>query len=247
MSIVTSIENGICRIGFNRPDKKNAITAAMYQTMADALVQGSKDDAVKVFLIHGTDDCFTAGNDLQDFLMNPPQGDASPVFQFLHAVSTAEKPLVAAVSGRAVGIGTTLLMHCDMVYASAQSKFSMPFAQLGLCPEAASSYLFPAIAGYQRAAEALLLGEFFGASQAQEMGLVNRVLEADQVMAYALGQCAKLAALPSASLRTTKMLMKKGYASVIAERMAEEGGHFKALLNAPEAKAAFKAFLQKAA
>ena len=245
--ITTQIIDGVCHIGFNRPDKKNSITAAMYQIMADALTAGADDNTVRAFLFHGSDVCFSAGNDLEDFLKNPPNGDSSPVFQFLHALSTSPKPLVAAVAGRAVGVGMTMLMHCDLVYAADTAQLSTPFAQLGLCPEAASSYLLPAIAGYQRAAEAFLLGESVDAHQAQAMGLVNKVLSVEQLMPYALAQCAKLVALPANSIRTTKMLLKKGNTEAIAQRMQDEGVLFRAMLSGPEAREAFTAFLTKRA
>ena len=156
MDILTSKTDGILTIAFNRPERKNAITGAMYQSMADALVDAESDSAVRAVLIIGKPDIFTAGNDLDDFLKNAPAGDAPdlarPVYQFMRALSGSTKPLVAAVAGAAIGIGTTMLMHCDLVYAADNAKFSMPFVQLGLCPEFASSVLLPAIADYPRAA-----------------------------------------------------------------------------------------------
>ncbi|MDO8439273.1 MAG: enoyl-CoA hydratase, partial [Telluria sp.] len=200
MEILTSIADGILTIEFNRPERKNAITAVMYQTMADALVAADTDAAVRAVLIIGKPEIFTAGNDLDDFMKNskPVEGvpaEERPVFQFMRALSGCSKPVVAAVSGAAIGIGTTLLMHCDLVYASESAKFSMPFAQLGLCPEFASSMLLPQVAGYQRAAEKLLLGEAFLAQEALQMGIVSRVLQADELVAFAKGQAAKLVAL----------------------------------------------------
>jgi enoyl-CoA hydratase/carnithine racemase len=173
MDILTNKTNGILTITFNRPDKKNAITAAMYQTIADTLKDAESDAAVRVILITGQPKIFTAGNDLDDFLKNPPQSTKSPVYQFIQNLIHATKPVVAAVSGPAVGIGTTLLLHCDFVYAAENAKFSMPFAKLGLCPEFASSLLLPQIAGYQRAAEKLMLGEAFSAQEACAMGFVS--------------------------------------------------------------------------
>jgi enoyl-CoA hydratase/carnithine racemase len=163
MDILTSKANGIFTITFNRPNKKNAITAAMYQAMADALKEAESDAEVRVILFTGRPEIFTAGNDLEDFMKNPPQKRNSPVYQFMRNLSQATKPVVAAVSGPAVGIGTTLLLHCDLVYAADNAKFSMPFAKLGLCPEFSSSMLLVQIAGYQRAAEKLMLGEAFSA------------------------------------------------------------------------------------
>ncbi|NEX64498.1 enoyl-CoA hydratase [Noviherbaspirillum galbum] len=246
MEILTRKENGVLSIEFNRPEKKNAITAAMYQAMADALKDGEADSAVRAILITGKPEIFTAGNDLDDFLKNSG-GDVGdrPVWQFMRALSGASKPVVAAVAGNAVGIGTTLLMHCDLVYAAENAKFSMPFTQLGLCPEFASSLLFQQVAGYQRAAEKLLLGEAFGAQEAQEMGLVSRVVPTVDLHSFALGKAASLAALPASSLRVTKRLMKQAQAQAIRQQMDEENKHFGAMLNAPEAKEAFTAFFEK--
>lgn len=246
MDILINKANGILTIEFNRPDKKNAITYAMYQAMADTLQDGEADTAVRVMLIVGKPEIFTAGNDLDDFLKNlsPEVGDR-PVAQFMRALSGASKPVVAAVAGAAVGIGTTMLMHCDMVYAADNAKFSMPFTQLGLCPEFASSMLFPQLAGYQRAAEKLMLGEAFLVQEAYDIGLVSKVLPVAELLPFALEQAAKLAALPVSSLRVTKRLMKASQASAIEARMAEENRHFGEMLGANEAKEAFTAFFEK--
>ena len=240
-----SRDGAVLIIAFNRPAKKNAITAAMYQAMADALKQADEDAAVRTVLLKGTPDIFTAGNDLEDFLKNPPSGQDSPVFQFLYNVSHAKKPLVAAVNGAAVGVGTTMLLHCDAVYAADNAKFSMPFTTLGLCPEAASSLLLPAIAGYQRAAEKLLFGEPFGAVEAKEMGFVTQVLPAAEVAAHALSRAQKLAALPASSVRTTKALMRGAHLKAVEAQMTDESAHFRKMLTSPEAKEAFGAFFEK--
>jgi enoyl-CoA hydratase/carnithine racemase len=249
MSISTSIDQGILTIEFDRAEKKNAITASMYQAMADALRAAEADSAVRVILIRGKDEIFTAGNDLEDFMQRPPTGGAgvepTPVFQFLDQISHASKPIVAAVSGAAVGVGTTLLLHCDFVYASETAKLSLPFAQLGLCPEAASSLLLPRLFGYQRAAEKLMLGEPFGAQEAHQLGLVTRVLPVAELHAFALQQARKLAALPASSLRETKRLMKGNDVAVVEKKMIEEGEVFRRMLVAPEAKEAFTAFFEK--
>ncbi len=245
MDISIEQANGICTIRFNRPEKKNAITGAMYQTMADALKAAEADPAVRVIVFAGQRTIFTAGNDLEDFLKQPPQGENSSVFQFMSALKGAAKPVVAAVAGPAVGIGTTMLLHCDLVYAADNAKFSMPFSQLGLCPEFSSSLLLQRVAGYQRAAEKLMLGEAFLADEALAMGIVNRVLSADELLPFVQAQAAKLAALPASSVRTTKQLMKRGTAQEIDATMMEEGGHFRRMLNAPEAKEAFTAFFEK--
>jgi enoyl-CoA hydratase/carnithine racemase len=245
--VLVGREGGVLTIAFNRVQKKNAITVAMYQAMADGLVEAAEDASVRAILIRGDESVFCAGNDLADFMKNPPRGEAAPVFQFLRNIADARKPIIAAVAGAAVGIGTTMLLHCDIVYAGDKARFSLPFAQLGLCPEAASSLLLPQLAGYQRAAEKLLLGEAFGADEALAMGLVSRVLPAAELNAFALEQARKLAALPSNSLRTTKAFMKDANRAAVQERMSEEGTQFGKMLVAPEAREAFSAFMEKRA
>ncbi|MGD0022178.1 MAG: enoyl-CoA hydratase [Smithellaceae bacterium] len=245
MDILTSKANGILTITFNRPNKKNAITTAMYQTMANALKETESDVDARVILFRGSPEIFTAGNDLEDFMKNPPQKRNSPVYQFMRNLSRATKPVVAAVSGPAVGIGTTMLMHCDFVYAADNAQFSMPFAKLGLCPEFSSSMLLPQIAGYQRAAEKLMLGEAFSAQEACAMGLVNKVLPTAEIFAFAQVQTAKLAALPTSSLRATKRLMKGKELAAIKSKMEEEGKLFGKMLLSKEAKEAFTAFFEK--
>jgi len=198
-----------------------------------------------VVLLTGSPELFTAGNDLGDFMNNPPHGADSPVFQFLENISTCEKPIVAAVGGPAVGVGTTMLLHCDLVYAADNARFSLPFTSLGLVPEAASSYLLPLVAGYHRAAELLLLGEPFGAAKAKETGFVTEVVPADQLLATAEKAASKLAALPGKSVRTTKALLKGTHAALIARQMQQEGAHFRAMLGEPAAREAFSAFFAK--
>ncbi|WP_179403562.1 enoyl-CoA hydratase [Burkholderia guangdongensis] len=241
---------GVMTITLARPAKKNAITVAMYQAMADALGDAQEDKAVRAILIRGSEGNFSAGNDLEDFKKHsskPVDADrgVSPVSQFLTQISSANKPLVAAVPGIAVGVGVTMLLHCDLVYAADTAKFSMPFTQLGLCPEAASTLLLPRIAGHQNAAEKFLLGEPFDAAEAHRIGIVNRVLPAAELDAFAAKQAAKLAALPAKSLRVTKALMKQAGDVSVAERMAEEGQHFGEMLRAPEAREAMTAFFEK--
>ena len=249
MDILTRKTDGILTIEFNRPERKNAITGAMYQCMADALADADNDRAVRAILIIGKPDIFTAGNDLDDFLKSAPAGDAPdlarPVYRFMRALSGSTKPVVAAVAGAAIGIGTTMLMHCDLVYAADNAKFSMPFVQLGLCPEFASSVLLPALAGYPRAAEKLLLGETFLAHEAYQMGMLSKVLPQDELMPFALRQAARLVALPAASVRATKALMKQPRTAQIAAALTAEIALFSAMLQAPEAKEAFTAFFEK--
>ncbi len=244
-TILTEIKDGILRIEINRPEKKNALTADMYQGMADAIGLAEAERKVRVLLIQGKDDVFTAGNDLQDFLNHPPRDDKQPVFQFLRNISRAQKPIVAAVAGAAVGIGTTMLLHCDLVYAAPNARLQLPFVNLGLVPEAASSLLLPALVGYQRAAELLLLGEPFTAQKALEFGLITEVVPADRLFDTAMAQAKKLAQKPAVSVRLTKQLMKRGFIDAMVERMELEIGHYGELLEAPAAKEAFTAFLAK--
>jgi len=243
--ILTELEDGVLRVQFNRPDKKNAITAAMYQALAHALRHAERDSAVRVALIHGAPDIFTAGNDLHDFLASPPHSVDAPAFQFLRAIRDFPKPLIAAVSGLAVGVGTTMLLHCDLVYCTPGARFSLPFVNLGLCPEAGSSFLLPRLAGYQRAAELLMLGEPFAAETAKEIGLVNAIVPAEALLATAMATAGKLAAKPAASLRETKTLMKQGLHDAVKLAMDDEGEAFRERLESPEAKEAFSAFLEK--
>ncbi|VXB50960.1 Enoyl-CoA hydratase [Burkholderia sp. 8Y] len=245
MDIVIERAQGVLSIVLNRAEKKNAITAAMYQEMADGLYEAENDATVRAVLLRGNGGAFSAGNDLEDFLNDPPKNLDAPVFQFLRRLSGMPKPVVAAVAGVAVGIGTTMLLHCDIVYAAKNAKFSLPFVQLGLCPEAASSLLLPRIAGYQRAAEKLLLGEAFDVGEAISMGFVNGAIDAAELDAYAFERARRLAALPASSLKTTKALMKNEQRNEVAARMEEEAAHFSGMLGAPEAREAFQAFFEK--
>ena len=244
-------EAGVTTVTFNRADKKNSITEAMYAAMADALEQAGQDAAVRCLVFQGDLAIFSAGNDIADFLQQASKGGAPeaagerPVWRFLRLLSQFPKPLVAAVCGPAVGIGTTLLLHCDLVYAGDNAAFSLSFVNLGLCPEAASSLLLPQMLGYHRAAEALLLGEPFLAEAALEVGLVNRVMPPSECNALAQAQARKLAAKPLAALIETKRLMKAGQASLVQARMQEEGASFARLMAGPAAKEAFTAFMQK--
>lgn len=243
--ILTHTDAGVMTLTFNRVDKKNSITAAMYALMADALQQAETDANVRVVVFQGHETVFSAGNDIGDFLNGPPSTQDSPVFRFLHAISTFPKPLLAAVCGPAVGIGTTLLFHCDLVYAGDNAAFAMPFVNLGLCPEAASSLLVPQMLGYHRAAEALLLGEPFMAEAALEVGLVNRVLPPTEANNYAQIQARKLAAKPISALIETKRLMKKGQSALVAQQISEEAMSFGRMLREPAAREAFGAFMEK--
>ncbi|HUR89104.1 MAG TPA: enoyl-CoA hydratase [Ramlibacter sp.] len=243
--ILVHTERGVMTITLNRLERKNSITAQMYGTMADALAQAASDSATRVVLVQGHETIFSAGNDIGDFLDKPPAGKDSHVTRFLVAIATFPKPLVAAVCGPAVGVGTTMLLHCDLVYAGDNAAFSMPFVNLGVVPEAASSLLLPQMFGYHRAAEALLLGEPFMAEAALEVGLVNRVLPPSEANTYAQSVAQKLAAKPSSSLMETKRLMKSGHRELILAQMNDEGTLFARMLGEPAAREAFGAFMEK--
>jgi enoyl-CoA hydratase/carnithine racemase len=243
--ILIHTDAGITTITLNRVEKKNSFTQAMYAACADALDAARDDAAVRVLVFQGDATVFSAGNDIADFLGAPPKAQDAPVFRFLRALAAFPKPIVAAVCGPAVGIGTTMLFHCDLVYAGDNAAFSMPFVNLGLCPEAASSLLVPQMMGYHRAAEALLMGEPFMAEAALEVGLANRVVPPTEANAVAQAQARKLAAKPIASLIETKRLLKKGQLADVLARIDEEAVSFGRMLGGPSAKEAFTAFMEK--
>lgn len=235
----------VLTLAFNRPQKKNAITLAMYRALADALHAASADAAVRAIVISGSPGVFTAGNDLEDFRRDPPSPDAGPVLDFMNALRDCDKPVVACVTGLAIGIGTTLLLHCDLVYASEQAHFALPFAQLGLCPEFGSSLLLPRLSGHHRAAELLMLGDPFDAGTAEELGLVNQLLAPSLLEDFVAAQAARLAAMPADALRTTKRLMKAAQAAQVSAVVQEELQEFARLLQGPDAKEALAAFVEK--
>jgi enoyl-CoA hydratase/carnithine racemase len=233
----------VARIRFDRIDKKNAITVEMYAQLGAALGAAEKDAQVRAVLLHGAPDCFTAGNDVADFLnapRNPP-----PARALFDTLPHMAKPVVAAVGGPAVGIGTTMLLHCDLVYAAPNARFQLPFVPLGIVPEFGSTFLLPALAGYQRAAELLLLGQPFDAQKAYEAGIVTQVLPQENVLLHAEKIASALAALPPESIRLTKRLMKSRYANTLAAAIDEETRVFTERLASPEAKEALSAFLEK--
>jgi enoyl-CoA hydratase/carnithine racemase len=238
-------EGAVQRIQLNRPEKRNAITIEMYAALAEAITAAERDRSVRVMLLHGAGDAFCAGNDLEDFLTNPPHDEESPGFRFLRVISHATKPLVAAVHGAAVGVGTTMLLHCDLVYAADSARFHLPLVNLGLCPEGASSLLLPALAGYPRAAELLMLGEPFGAATAREVGLVTEVVAEAELLAVASAAAEKLADKPLGALKITKQLLRRALVPQIEVALEEEAKQFCALVRSPEAKEAFTAFLEK--
>jgi enoyl-CoA hydratase/carnithine racemase len=242
--IVVSVENRVLTVRLDRLEKKNALTRGMYLGMIEALKQADADPNVRVVLITGTEACFTAGNDLVDFA-NAKPGETSPAILYLQTLAAAQKPVIAAVGGVAVGIGTTMLLHCDLVYAASDARFQLPFVNLGLCPEAGSSTLLPALVGHRKAAELLYFGEPFTAGTAQELGIVNTVVASNELLTMATEKARQLAEKPPAALRITKALLKRGSANAIAEAMANETEQFAALLQGPEAKEAMMAFMQR--
>ncbi len=244
--ILNQIAGGVMTLTFNRPDKKNALTSEMYAALADGFAAAEADPAVRVILLTGAGGAFTAGNDLQDFLARPPVGDEAPVSRFLRALATATKPLVAAVSGVAVGVGTTMLLHCDLVYAGESARLSLPFTSLALVPEAGSSLLLPRLVGHQKAAELFMLGEPIDGRTAKEIGLVAEVFNDAALPDEVRARVAKLAAKAPEALRLTKQLMKAPKTSV-AEQMAAEGAIFRERLHSAEAREAFTAFMEKRA
>jgi enoyl-CoA hydratase/carnithine racemase len=243
--ILIDTTDAVMTLTINRVEKKNSFTQAMYESCADALASAAMDDAVRVVVVQGHATVFSAGNDIADFLSGAVASTDAPVFRFLRAIAGFPKPLIAAVCGPAVGVGTTMLFHCDLVYAGDNAAFSMPFVNLGLCPEAASSLLAPQMMGYHRAAEALLLGEPFMAEAALEVGLVNRIVPPTEANAVAQTQARKLAAKPLGALVETKRLMKAGQSAAIQSRMDEEVASFGRMLREPAAKEAFTAFMEK--
>jgi len=240
-----NLAEGVFHIEMARPEKKNALTAEMYQIMADALTRADNDPAVRVIIISGAGGNFTAGNDLADFLATPPMDESAPVYRFIEGFAKLEKPFVAAVEGVAIGVGTTMLLHCDLAYGGSSARFALPFANLGLTPEAASSLLLPLRTGHARAAEMLMLGDVFSAQAALEAGIINAVLPDAQVLDHALERCRKLTTQPAASLRLTKQLMKRAQKALISETMRIEAEVFRQRLVSPEAKEAFAAFFEK--
>jgi enoyl-CoA hydratase/carnithine racemase len=223
----------------------NALTLAMYRRLTEELRLASEDSAVRVAVVTGIDGVFTSGNDLADFQTVKTDGEDAPVFHFLEALPRFSKPLIASVNGLAVGIGTTMLLHCDLVYASSNARFSLPFARLGLTPEAGSSLLLPQIVGLQRATEWLMLGESFDAQCARDAGLVNEIVPPDNLSTYVAERAATLAALPPAAVRQTKSLIRQAVPGNLREVMKREGAIFRERLASPEATEAFTAFFEK--
>ena len=243
--IVTERSNGIMRVQFNRPEKKNAMTGAMYTRLAEIFNAAAEDEETRIVLWHSAGDAFSAGNDVGDFLKNPPGPGESPQTRLMDAFIRCEKPIVVAVQGAAVGGGTTMLTHCDVVYAGESARFQLPFINLALVPEFGSSYSLPARIGHLRAAELYLLGEPFGAARAAELGLVTRVVPDQHLFATAMETAQKLAAKPGGALRASKRLLKQGFIDQVKAAIKREMQEFSERVRSAEAKEAFSAFLEK--
>ncbi len=243
--IITESNENILRIEINRPKKRNALTREMYREMANAINNADEDPSIRVILLHGQKEIYTAGNDLKDFQSPPPSDGSNPVGDFMKTITDAKKPLIAAVGGYAVGIGTTMLFHFDLVYAGNNAKFQLPFVSLGLCPEFGSGYLLPRLAGYQRAAEMFYLGDFFSAQDAYKIGLVNKIFLDENLLEKAMAEAKRLANQPPASVRLTKSLMKRHIPVNLDEIVVYEGVQFMRRLKSPEAKEAFAAFYER--
>lgn len=242
--IAIIVEQGVMEIHIDRPDKKNALTAPMYRAMTAALEEASARADIGALLFAGRGDAFCAGNDLKDFMAGPEGGAAA--FAFIRAIAAFDKPIVAAVQGLAVGVGTTMLFHCDLIYAAPDARFIMPFVNLGIVPEAGSSLLAPATLGHAKAAAMLLLGEPMDAATADQAGLVTAIVPADALLAHARAKAAALVAKPPQALALTRRLMR-GDPSVLAARIEEEAKLFSQTLASPEAQEAFTAFFEKRA
>lgn len=234
----------VLEVLFNRPEKKNALTGAMYAAVVEAFHRADEDPTIRAVLLSGAGDTFTSGNDIKDFQTRAATNEASHASPFLDALSSLATPLVAAVNGAAIGVGTTMLAHADLVLAARSARFVMPFTSLGLVPEAASSLLFPRLVGHQRASALLLLGEALDAETAREWGFVNQVVADEDLMHTARGVAARLAALPATAMRQTKDLIKNGKPDVPG-RIAQELELFRERLRSPEAAEAFQAFVEK--
>ncbi|MGQ0502805.1 MAG: enoyl-CoA hydratase [Panacagrimonas sp.] len=244
--VLASRDGGVLTLRLNRPEKKNALTQAMYAAMIEGVSAAATDPSVRVLVIAAAGDAFCAGNDLADFVKGAGSGGPDrPVFRLMQALIAFPKPIIASVNGLAIGIGVTMLLHCDLIYAGEGTRFSLPFVNIGIAPEFASSYLLPRLMGHARAAELVLFGEPFTAAHARECGLVNEVLPNDQVEARALERAARLAQQPPNALRTAKKLLRRWTEPDVNQAIAVEGFHFVPMLSLPEAQEAMGAFLQK--
>ncbi|OYU29420.1 enoyl-CoA hydratase [Paucibacter aquatile] len=247
MSIKTAVVNGVATIEIARPERKNALTGAMYEAMAEALIAVNSDKTVRAVLIQGQPNIFTSGNDIDDFMSRPPRDEDAPVFQFMRALLGCEKPVIAAVNGAAIGIGTTLLLHCDFVFVADDARLAMPFVGLGLVPEFGSSLVVPRLMGHVKAAEKLLLGDPFTGPDAVECGIANAVLPGSEVVAHARRVAERFNTLAPGAVRESKRLMRRHSQEQLNEVIKVEAEIFAAKLRSPEAMEAFQAFFQKRA
>lgn len=238
-------KEGILEIALNRPERKNAFTADMYAAFVEALHQAAQSEAVKVVLVKGAGGNYSTGNDLQDFLQSPPTGEGDPVFRFLRAIATFPKPLVAAVDGFAVGVGMTMLLHFDLVYATKGAKFQLPFTNLGLVPEAGSSYLLPLQVGHLKASELCLLGEAFDAETALRLNLINAVVSGEDLYEHAYAKAKIIAEKPAYAIQQTKALLKDAPGATLITQMKKEESLFLKLLRSPEAIEFMKGFFTR--
>lgn len=242
--ILSSLSNGVLTISMNRREKKNALTSFMYETMAELLNSSAENSDVLCVVIRGQEDLFTSGNDVKDFL-NRNSTEIPPAIHFLRAISSYPKPIIAAVGGQAIGIGTTMLMHCDLVISATNATFQLPFVNLGLCPEAASSYLFPKMAGSKLANQLLLLGETFNALLAKEAGIVNYITDDSLLLNKANELAQKITSQPPEAIISTKRLLKCNDQELVRQSMDKEFSEFSRLLNTKACKEIFTAFLEK--
>jgi len=242
--IITQLRERVLHVQFNRPDKKNALTGQMYGALSDALESAEQDAAVRIVSLTGSGDSFTAGNDLDDFLSGSRSEGEQPAARFLRLLSAFPKPVVAAVNGLAVGIGVTMLLHCDIVIASDKATFRVPFVDLGLVPEAASSLLLPRLAGHQRTASLMMCGEILDAAGAKNIGLVRSTHAPEELNAELMSVASAMAAKPPRAMRLTKALLK-GRTTTVDDRMKEEMAHFRSQLDSAEAREAMLAFKEK--
>jgi enoyl-CoA hydratase/carnithine racemase len=245
MSIEKEQFGHVVTLTLNRPDKKNALSSAMYLELTQALREAELDHQVHVIVLRGQADCFCAGNDLADFVAAGALNAEHPTVMFLHQLSQCTKPVIAAVAGLAIGIGTTALLHCDLVYAAPDCRFQMPFTALGLCPEAASSLLLPKLLGYQKAAQYLLLGESFGSAEALHFGLVNQVVAQEELFALVADKAAKLAGLPTEAVMQSKKLLKQPQQQLVQQVLHQELAVFEHLLQTEVCQQALQQFFQR--
>ncbi|MCS4311842.1 enoyl-CoA hydratase/carnithine racemase [Pseudomonas sp. BIGb0381] len=245
-AILLQRERGLLTLLLNRPDKKNALTRAMYSQLAQALEQADADPDINAVLIQGSSGCFTAGNDIGDFLEQPPSDLDSPAFHFMKSLLNCRKPVIAAVAGAAVGIGTTLLLHCDLVYISRDARLRMPFVNLGLCPEFGASLILPRLLGHAKAAELLLLGEGFTGEQAAAWGIATEALgSGEAALAKAREMAERFEVLAPGAVQVSKQLMKSVDREQLRQVIEEEGALFVQRLKSPEAIAALSGFMDR--